>query len=331
MQDRYPSTEPQYIPTYSLDWIRLLHDLWLYRGEEDFIKPLVPASRPILDWFEQRLNKYGVLRNVSWRDPNYEGQMPADWNRPTARLTLEYILALKDAAELESVFGMQYHADCYLKLMNSLKKNAYNSFWVSDVGLLSETREHKKFSQHVNVLGVLADVIPEEDRKAVLQWTIDGSVKLIREKQSQSSYYWLHYLHKAIAKAGMGNNYIKMLKPWHDMINLGFTTWAEAFPPTRSDCHAWSSSPNVNLLTIVCGIKPAVPGFKKVIIEPNLCELKWAKGKMTHPDGFIIVDLKRSGQTGLNAEVSLPEGITGWFIWNGKKVNLRGGKQNLTF
>jgi hypothetical protein len=129
----------------------------------------------------------------------------------------------------------------------------------------------------------------------------------------------------------MGNSYLKMLDPWHEMIDLGLTTWAESFPPTRSDCHAWSSSPNVNLLTIVCGIKPALPGFKKVIIEPNMCELKWVKGKMVHPDGSVNVHLQRSGQEGLNAEVSLPHGITGWFIWKDKKVNLHGGSQILTF
>ena len=56
------------------------------------------------------------------------------------------------------------------------------------------------------------------------------------------------------------------------MLNRGLTTWAETADPTRSDCHAWSASPNYDLLSIVAGIQPAAPGFKRVRIEPHHCQ-----------------------------------------------------------
>lgn len=337
-QDRYPSTTPQYIPSYSLDWIHLLHDLWMYRGEEAFIKPLLPASRLILDWFEDRLNKDGVLNNVSWREPGYDGPMPANWNRPTARLTQEFILVLGAAAELETAFGTGERAKHYQELAAKLKRDVYNAFWSPEKGLLAETQDKDKFSQHVNVLGVLADVVPKEDQKSVLQRTFTMASDLIREGQSQTSYYWMYYLHKAMAKTGSGDDYVKSLKPWKDMMNNGLTTWEEWIPlpgssesSSRSDCHAWSSSPNINFLTLLCGIKPASPGFKKVVIEPHLNSLDWVKGSMPHPQGIINVNLQRKGEMGLEAEVTLPEGISGWFIWHDKKIELKGGKQKISF
>ena len=42
---RFPSREDQFIPTFSLWWLGMLSDYWMYRGEEAFIKPMLPKSR----------------------------------------------------------------------------------------------------------------------------------------------------------------------------------------------------------------------------------------------------------------------------------------------
>ncbi len=54
--------------------------------------------------------------------------------------------------------------------------------------------------------------------------------------------------------------------------NVGLTTWAEIddLNRARSDCHAWGSSPNIELYRIVLGIDSDAPGFSKVKIEPHL-------------------------------------------------------------
>ena len=48
---------------------------------------------------------------------------------------------------------------------------------------------------------------------------------------------------------------------------------------------------------------------------------------MPHPKGEIRVTVKRKGKTGIEAEVTLPENVNGRFVWNGKTVILKGGKQ----
>ena len=113
------------------------------------------------------------------------------------------------------------------------------------------------------------------------------------------------------------------------MIKIGLTTFAENPEPTRSDCHAWSSSPNYDFLATLCGIMPDAPGFKKVVIKPALGELKEVDGRMPHPDGLLQVSLKRSGTTGIEGTVELPPGVTGRFVWNSKEIILKPGKQQL--
>src|SRR5260370_17118041 len=48
-QSRYPSSLPQYIPTFSLLWVGMVHDFWLYRNDPEFVPPHLPATPPALD------------------------------------------------------------------------------------------------------------------------------------------------------------------------------------------------------------------------------------------------------------------------------------------
>ena len=145
----------------------------------------------------------------------------------------------------------------------------------------------------------------------------------------QSSAYFSFYLLRALKQAGLGDEYVARLAPWHQMIAEGFTTFPEIFKGARSDCHAWSASPLYELLATVCGIEPASAGFATVRIEPHLGPLQHAEGKVAHPKGEIIAKLQRAG-AGVKAEITLPAGVTGTFVWGEKSVSLKGGAQTIT-
>ena len=65
-QSRYPSYLPQYIPPFSLLWIGMMHDLWWYRGDADFLRRFLPGQRDVLGWFESRLSHSGLLGKLEW-------------------------------------------------------------------------------------------------------------------------------------------------------------------------------------------------------------------------------------------------------------------------
>jgi hypothetical protein len=85
---------------------------------------------------------------------------------------------------------------------------------------------------------------------------------------AQGALYFKFYMHQALAKVGEGNRYLDQLGDWREMLAKGLTTFAEPMDlpnnPSRSDCHDWSASPDVELLRTVLGVDSAAPGFARL-------------------------------------------------------------------
>jgi len=329
-QSRYPSRLPQYIPPFSLLWIGMMHDLWWYHGDAEFLRQFQPGMRDVLGWFGSRLTSSGLLGRlewwdfVDWTDDFKDGVPPQAPDGQSSILSLQFAQALLDAAEMESGFGSAERAAHDRALANKIILAVRKTCWDPARHLIADTPARKNFSQHANILAVLTDAIPQADQKHVMETVLhDPSL-------SQCSYYFRFYLFRAMKKAGLGDDYLKQLGPWRKMLDLGLTTWAEKPEPTRSDCHAWSAHPNFDLLATVAGIESAAPGFAKVRIEPHLGQLTHLKATLPHPLGEITVGYERHGGS-LAADVSLPNNLSGWFVWRGKKFALHSGAQHLVF
>jgi alpha-L-rhamnosidase len=143
-----------------------------------------------------------------------------------------------------------------------------------------------------------------------------------------ATYYFRFYLARAIEHAGLGDRYLDLLGPWRTMVSLGLTTWAEQPEPTRSDSHAWSAHPNYDLLRIVAGIRPATPGFASVAIEPHLGASKHLQASEPYCGSSIDVEFTRTAGN-VNARISLPNGLPGELIWQGKTYPLHSGEQTI--
>jgi hypothetical protein len=230
---------------------------------------------------------------------------------------MQLAYALQRAAELNNYFDQPVQAEKYKQIAQYLIKKVYENCWDSSRNYLADTPDKTEFSMHAQIFGILTNTIPEPEQKAMAERIMNDS-KLIHP-----TLYFRFYLTQALKKSGLADRYLETLGPWKEMLNNGLTTFAEKQDPTRSDCHAWSASPNYDFLATVAGIRPASPGFRSVRMEPALGELQFIKGQMPHPSGSIIFDLKRNGNA-IQGEVNLPEGLTGTFGWNGKSVQLKG-------
>lgn len=326
-QGRYPSSRMQVIPTFSLYWISMLHDYWMYRNDTAFVKQYLSAVRGGLDWYEDKIDKsknmLGPMRWWNFEDWNlaFPGGVPDGANDGNSSLvTLHYVYTLQQAAGLFAFFGKANEAAQYASLANKLADATYKLCFDTKRNVMANTPEKKSFSQHASIMGVLCGAIPATRQKAVMQKVLSDT------SLSQATFFYRFYLNQALKKAGMGDAYYSQLTPWRHMLDMGLTTFAENPDPTRSDCHAWSASPNYDFLATICGIEPAAYGFTKVKIEPHLGELQWASGVLPHPKGNLAISLKRQGTNSINATIDLPQGVTGDFIWNGKNVKLKEGK-----
>ncbi|MGH9342390.1 MAG: alpha-L-rhamnosidase N-terminal domain-containing protein [Terriglobia bacterium] len=327
-QSRFPSYLPQYIPPFSLYWIGMMHDLWWYRGDADFLRPFLANARGVLSWYESRLAPSGLLGRLPWWDfvdwttDFQNGVPPQEANGQSSILSLEFAAALQEGADLEAAFGSQARASEDRALAVRITRAVYHSCWDASRGLLADTPARQHFSQHATILGVLTGAIPTAKQHSAMQRVLsDASL-------TQCSYYFRFYLFKALEKAGLGNEIVNQLEPWRQMLTLGLTTFAEKPEPTRSDCHAWSAHPDFDLLALVAGIQPATPGFGEVSIRPHLGPLKRLSASVPLPQGEVSVNYRLTGSR-LTADVTLPKTLAGWLYWNGHRTALHGGAQHL--
>ena len=332
---RYPSRVPQYIPPFSLYWINMVHDYWMYRDDPAFVRNCISGVKTILEWFADKVDKEtGMLGAIPhWNFVDWPTQWPWSKDKPTGGvppggmtggssiLTLQLAYTLKDAVELLDHFGEKDLAAQYDSLRISLCENTWKHCWVEKKQLLCDDILKTSYSQHANIMGILSDAIPVKLQQDLLT-RLDTTSSLI-----QATFYYRFYLFRALKKVGLADQYVSMLKPWQDMLGMGLTTFAENPEPSRSDCHAWSASPVLDFLATICGVEPAEAGFRSVKIEPHLGCLNRVEGKIPHPLGNISIILERENK-GINGKIVLPEGLSGRFIWNKQTLVLHSG-QNL--
>lgn len=327
---RYPSYSGQIIPPYSLFWITMVHDYWMHRQDEAFVRSMLPGVRSILEWHHQQLDQENGLLGTTpfWNFVDWTDEWP--WN-PSLRiggvpetdggssiLSLQLCYALKAAIELMEGLGDKFYADQYRLEYNKLQKRLQAECWDTRRQLFADTPDKKTFSQHANIMAILSDVSPEKEQRALLE-RIMKDPDLI-----PVTFYYRFYLMQALYKTGLGDRYLDALQPWYDMLALGLSTFAEKPDPTRSDCHAWSASPNYDLLATVAGIRPAAPGFQRVTIQPHPGKLGSFQAKMPHPQGEIKLDYEQK-EGKAHVIVQLPEGVEGTLIFQQKVLPLRGG------
>src|SRR5258708_5160955 len=237
-------------------------------------------------------------------------------------------------AALERAQGDVFVAEKYEKAAERAATAVRKLCWNEKFGLLADTPAQKHFSQHANILGVWLDVIPAAQQKEVLTKILsksDAGFAATGEvpQMTAATYYFRFYLARAVEHAGMGDEYLKLLGPWREMVGLGLTTWAESPEPTRSDSHAWSAHPNYDLLTTVAGIRPKTAGFETIVIEPHLGALKHFSAAMPIPKGIVEVEYDQVAN-GVEADVHLPAGVSGELVWKGRKYALHGAEQKIT-
>ncbi|MEN8202330.1 MAG: alpha-L-rhamnosidase C-terminal domain-containing protein [Bacteroidota bacterium] len=327
---RYPTSQEQVIPTFSLIWVSMIHDYFMLRKDDAFIKQFLPGIRGVLSYFQSKQLAENPLRIdpgwwcfVDWAAEYTIGVPHGIDSGNSSIIAMQYVDALQKAAELFEYYGNTREAETYRQSAGNLKSEVFSQCFDEAHSLLAQTPAKKVFSQHANILGVLTNTIPEQMQKEVMLNVLSDSSLV------QATIYFRFYLFQALKRAGLGDLYLGQLDPWHNAIDNGLTTFPESPEPSRSDCHAWSASPNYDFLATVCGIEPATPGFGSVSVQPNLAHLEAVSGKMPHPLGEIKVELEKR-RKGLRGSVTLPAGAEGKFSWKGASVKLTEGVNKIS-
>lgn len=333
---RYPARYNQIIPPFSLYWINMLHDYWMLRDDPAFVESNLFALKNILSWFENKIDPQtgmlGALPHwnfvdwpVEWPWSNKAplgGVPPGGIHGGSSIISLQYAYALTDAIDLLEYFGDTSLAAKYHDIKHSICSATMKYCFDKKRNLMADDIAHSSYSQHASIMGILSGAINEAQQKLVFEKLQDDSSLI------QATVYYRFYMFRAMKKVGLADNYVKSLDTWKTMLQNGLTTFAEQPEPSRSDCHAWSASPNYDLLATVCGIEPAAPGFKKIKIEPHLGSLAWIEATMPHPNGIISFSIRQKGNQ-LSGTIILPSGIEGFLKYKEMQITLKPGINNL--
>jgi alpha-L-rhamnosidase len=331
-RSRYPSSLPQTIPTFSLLWIGMLHDYWMYRPDAEPVRAALPGMRAVLDWYARHEQPDGLLDRLPWWsfiDWVVSGETPTyDTHGESCVTTLEYLGALDQAADLERTLGDSVFADRYRSRSDHVRTGIRERCWSADRGLLADNPDQKVFSQQANILAVLYDVVPKDRQPEVLHKMIVIEPGTTPDGIMSASYYFRFYLARALDHAGLADEYLHSLDPWRELLPMHFSTWPETPGETRSDSHAWSAHPIYDMLTLVAGIAPASPGFASVRIAPHLGSLRSLNASFPHPEGPITVEYHRTG-SGLDASITLPGKLEGTLVYGGRSWPLKPGVNHI--
>ncbi len=323
----YPTTWLQESSTFSLYWAMMLGDYARWHGNAPWLRARMPAVRRWLSAVEAQVGADGLVRGlpgwnfVDWVPAWPQGVPPGGepGGEGSSIHNLLCLLALRNAAAVEAALGETELAARGERRAESLAAAIARTFWDEARGMLADTPAKDSFSEHAQSLAILAGALDAAREDAAFRELVSAP------DLARCTVSFSHYLFGALARKGRTDILLRRLDLWRDMARQGLKTPLEGPGDARSDCHAWGSHPVYHLLTGVAGIRPDAPGFARVRVAPQPGGLKRIEAGVPSPRGLVRVALRFAGGN-VSGTVTLPEGLTGVFDWQGAETPLRSGE-----
>ena len=331
----FPTRGTQESATYTMCWILMFGDYLMWHDDAAFLKARMPGVRNALMNFANYEDADGFLENLpgwcfmdwtnEWRKPGLSGVAPGGGDQPgvSSLENLFYLLCLQAAARIDAALGETALAAHWQAKAARLGTAVADRFWDAGRGCLADTLAKDAFSEHAQCLGILSGILDGGRRDAALAALASGK-GLVR-----ASTYFAYYLFEAFAQCGRSDLIRDRLDGWRTFLEHGAkTTFETQRLYSRSDCHAWSASPVAFCQTAFAGVRPASPFFKTVRIAPDPAGLKRIRATTPSPCGPIETALEFA-DGGVSGAVTLPKGLSGEFVWNGRTQSLSEGRNEI--
>jgi len=290
--------------SYSLWWIINHYELYLHSGDLEYLREQQSYLTPLVRHFAAMVDDTGHLQL---------GDKPCflDWPTSTDKEV--------QAAGGHGLFAIMFK--CAASMLRTLGDN-------ETAQIAEECRKR------------LAQVVPDTkgNKTAAAMLTLagitDASDVLTTDSTRGVSTFYGYYMLLAQPVASALD---VMLTYWGAMLDHGATTFWEDFNldwvknancidelpvPGKDDlhadfgafcykglrhslCHGWAGGPAAFLMEKVLGVTVAAPGARKLVIQPNLCDLEFVRGTFPTPQGPVFISKKRGEKT----IVTAPAGV----------------------
>jgi hypothetical protein len=302
------------MPSYTLWWLRCLHDWYRFTGDMDYLKANHGYVKAVTA---------NLLRHISAENrcalPSGFLDWPTQHNRKAVDAGMQalMLMAFEDVAWLGEALGDgELSAQC-----------------AAAATRLRLSVPNPEGSKQAAALLALSGLCDARQMNAQV---------LGRDGVRGVSTFYGYYMLEAMAKAGDVQRGVDTVRDyWGAMLDVGATSFWEDFNVAwtngafridelpvaglkdihgdygefcykgfrHSLCHGWSSGPAAWLIAHVLGVQPAEVGCRAVRVKPFLGDLAWAEGAFPTPRGVVKVRHVRQAGGGVESEISAPDGV----------------------
>lgn len=318
-ESQVPSGWQNILTAWTLLWMLACKEYYLFTGEKDFLDEMYPHLIQTARNFRQFINDKGLLEIEAW---NMLDWAPMDTpNRGVVTHQNAFLVkALRETAEIAELLGEERDKNELLEFADAVQDAINEHLWSEEKKAYVDSIHidgipSNVFSLQTQVMVYLCDCATEERKKILEDYLLHPPQGFVKIGSPFMSFFYF----EALARMGRIEEILENIrKNWGIMLDYDATTCWETFPGafdwlrkklTRSHCHAWSAAPAFFLPSYILGVRPLAPGFRKVLIEPNLCDLKWARGTIPTPLGKIEVSFKKREDI-FEADIYIPENCT---------------------
>ncbi len=312
-----PCSYRQEIADYSLEWPLFLEEYYWLSGDRRFLRRMFPVLERLLNAFRQYENEDGLLEAVPMNNlvdwpPNLRDDYDLERAKSGVNTVLNalYIGALGAGSRIARELGRTDRAAQWQRAAMERTLVFNGILFKYERGLYVDAAGSDHASLHANVLPLYFGICPPD--------AVSSIVRLIARKRFSCGVYFAAFVLRALYRAGHPELAYDLLtsrdrNSWANMLRCGATTTLEAWDPdlkwNTSWCHAWATSPIFIVAEELMGLKPAVPGWRKIRVAPQFPrKLQWAELHLRLPVGEVQVAFESVGDRRIEFRLVVPAG-----------------------
>lgn len=315
--------------SYSLIWVRMLHDVYMLTGNTGLLHSCRDALDQLLARFETYLGENGLIETP----PDY---MFVDWiyidgismhHPPKALgqtvLNMFYYMALDYAQRIYAVVEDIPASERCGKQKAALREAVNSRLYDPERGMYFEglntptapdlideyhprNVEKRYYLKHSNILAAYTSICDSDTARMLIQKIMDDEI------EGDVQPYFLHYLLEAVFEQGLQDQYtMRIINRWKEPVSQCPKGLVEGFiapePGYSFDhSHAWGGTPLYALPRALTGLTVLEPGYRKIRLNPSLLGFGRARVEIPTPFGRILCSMEQ----GQKPRISVPQGIT---------------------
>jgi hypothetical protein len=291
------------LPTFSLLWIISLHDYFQYSGDRALPREVFPAVERVIEACERYRAEHDLLRDMPhWLFVDWAPGI--DTTGESASVNALYYGALQVAAEIARFLDRPVISRRYATIAGEVRSGMKRILWDDERKCFRENWRDgalsKDISEQANCWAVAFGVVEGDEAVTVMH-------AITKDRQASvftGSPYFAFYMLDMFARTGDHTTMLQYVRDrWTRMLDWGATTWWETWEPNVSHCHGWSAGPTYYLQAEILGVRPGLPGWEEIRIEPHPADLSRARGTVPTPHGPVHVEWRKEKGFMLRVEV----------------------------